>query len=52
MQDRSGIRGNLVFNAERFSPELAARAAARLGELLDRLAGAGDDRVADLPRAP
>ena len=51
-QDARGVRGNLVYNAERFSPELAARAATRLGQLIDLLATDPAHRVGALPRTP
>jgi len=51
-QDARGVRGNLVYNAERFSPELAARAAARLAELIDTIATAPSRRIGVLPREP
>ena len=51
-QDARGVRGNLVYNAERFSPALAARAAARLGQLIDLIATEPSRRVGALPRAP
>jgi hypothetical protein len=47
-EDARGIRGDLVYNAERFSPELAARAAARLDQLIDTLATASSHRVGAL----
>jgi hypothetical protein len=51
-QDARGVRGNLVYNAERFSPALAERAAARLGQLIDAVATAPALQVGALPRAP
>ena len=51
-QSASGIRGKLVYNAERFSPQIAARAAARLGELLQWITTTPAMRVRDLPSAP
>jgi hypothetical protein len=51
-QDARGVRGDLVYNAERFSPALAARAAARLGQLIDTNATAPSLQVGALPRGP
>ncbi|TMQ11358.1 MAG: amino acid adenylation domain-containing protein [Deltaproteobacteria bacterium] len=51
-QDARGVGGDLVYNAERFSPELAARAGARLGQLIDLIANEPSRRVGALPRAP
>jgi amino acid adenylation domain-containing protein len=51
-QGKAGIRGSFGFNAERFSPELAARAAARLTDLVRILATKPALRVRELPRAP
>ena len=51
-QSATGLRGNLMFDAERFSPELVRRAATRLEQLVDRIATAPSDRVCDLPGAP
>jgi non-ribosomal peptide synthetase component F len=51
-EDARGVRGDLVYNAERFSPELAARAAARLDQLIDTLATASSHRAGALSRGP
>lgn len=51
-QDTHGVRGDLVYNAERFSPELAARIAATLDQLIDTLATASSHRADALPRVP
>jgi uncharacterized membrane protein YccC len=51
-QGARGVRGNLLYNAERFSPELIARAVARLGQLIDRIATEPSHRVGALPREP
>jgi non-ribosomal peptide synthetase component F len=49
-QHARGIGGGFSYNAERFSPELAAKAAARLGELIGVIATAPSRRVASMPR--
>jgi hypothetical protein len=49
-QDARGVGGDLVYNAERLSPEQAARAAARLGQLIDLIATEPSRRVGALPR--
>jgi len=51
-QGPRGARGDLVYNAERFSPALLARAAARLDQLIDLIATEPSHRVGALPRAP
>jgi non-ribosomal peptide synthetase component F len=51
-QNARGLTGELVYNAERFSPELAARAADRLGQLIDLIASDPTHRAGALPRAP
>ena len=45
-----GLRGNLVYNAERFSPELAERAARRLVEILAAIATDGEYPLTMVPR--
>ncbi|MDB4955265.1 MAG: Amino acid adenylation [Myxococcales bacterium] len=52
LQGAHSARGSLLYNAERFSSELAARAATRLGRLIGAITTAPSDRVADLPGAP
>jgi len=51
-QGTRGVRGNLLYNAERFSPTLMARAAARLGQLIDLIANESSRLVGALPRVP
>ncbi|CAN5560654.1 hypothetical protein BH11MYX1_BH11MYX1_41590 [soil metagenome] len=51
-QATSGIRGSLVYNAECFSPGLAARGAARLSALLCMITTTPSDRVSTLPQHP
>jgi hypothetical protein len=51
-QGSRAVRGNLLYNAERFSPALMARAAARVGQLIDLIANQPSHRVGALPCAP
>jgi amino acid adenylation domain-containing protein len=51
-QGTRGVRGELLYNTERFSPALMARAAARLDQLIDLIANEPSHLVGALPRAP
>jgi len=51
-QGARGVRGDFLYNAERFSPVLMARAAVRLDQLIDLIANQPSHRVGTLPRAP
>jgi amino acid adenylation domain-containing protein len=48
-QTASGLRGALVFNAQRFSDELTARAGERLAAILHAISTAPDSSVRELP---
>jgi hypothetical protein len=51
-QSERGVHGGFGYNAERFSVDLARRAAARLGQLLHTIATTPTDRVRDLRDVP
>ncbi|MDB4955257.1 MAG: Malonyl CoA-acyl carrier protein transacylase [Myxococcales bacterium] len=50
-QGLRGVRGNLVYNAERFSPELAARARAWLGQLIELIVTTPSARISAVQAA-
>jgi amino acid adenylation domain-containing protein len=49
-QSATGIRGVMAYNADRFAPDLVARAVDRVVQIVRAVATAPGTRVADLPR--